>query len=99
MQVLRIFHRKIHPESSMAEREFVSPVKCQAKDTPKDGGHTNGNLKHLGKDNRRFPQASMSMEGIHYSTNKMIPPQLSNLSCNNLKGKGEHWIKIDDDCK
>ena len=97
MQVLRIFHRKIHPESSTAERESASPIKCKAKETFKEGGNANHNLKHLRVDDRRFPPTSM--EGIQCNLNKMNPPQQSSLSCYNFRGKGEHWINIDDDCK
>ncbi|XP_024031823.1 protein LAZY 1 [Morus notabilis] len=96
-KVMRMFHRKIHPESSMAEREFVRSKKCKSKNTPKEVGCASGNLIHLSGDNKRFPQGSMSMEGVHCSKKNVNSPQESSLNCNNLRGKGEHWIKIDDD--
>ena len=93
-----MFHRKIHPESSVAAREFIKSKK-QAKITPKEGDYTNGNLKHLGGYNGRLPQGSMPMKETQCSKNNKNSPQQNSLSCNNLRGKGEHWIKIDEDCK
>lgn len=72
----------------MGERESDGVKKCMAKNTPKEGG-----------DIKRVPKGSTSMDGIQNCGNKMNPLQLGNMNRNNLKGHGEHWIKIDEDCK
>ncbi|PON61279.1 regulator of nonsense transcript protein [Parasponia andersonii] len=100
-KVLRMFHRKIHPESSVAAREFIRSKKCKAKITPNESGctHGHGNLIPLGVENRRFPQVPTSMKETQCGKNNMNSTRQSSLSCNNLGGKEEHWIKIDEDCK
>lgn len=97
MQVLRMFHRKIHPESSIAARELLKSEKCNLKNIRNESGYTNGNLIHLGGDNRKFPQESKTKDGKQYHKNQMKLPQ-HRLCSSNLSGKGEHWIKTDADC-
>ncbi|XP_062105408.1 protein LAZY 1 [Humulus lupulus] len=96
-KVMHMFHRKIHPESSVDAREFIRSKKCTAKITPNEGGYTNGNLVHKGGDNRRCCQGLPSIRETQSRRNKLNSAQQSSLSCNNLRGKGEHWINIDED--
>lgn len=97
MQVLRMFHRKIHPESSIAAREFVESHKYKAKNAPGDGGCNNGDMMHLGEDNRGFTLRSMSNMGIQYCKTNLNPPEDGRYR-RNMNAK-EHWIKTDADCK
>ncbi|KAL5581396.1 hypothetical protein UlMin_013838 [Ulmus minor] len=87
-KVLRMFHRKIHPESSMAAREFVRSKKCKVKNTPKEGGCANGDL---------IQKVVNAKEGTGCCKNNMNSTQYSSLNYSNLRGKEEHWIKIDAD--
>lgn len=97
MQVIRVFHRKIHPESSIAEREFVNSHKYKVKKAP-SGSYNNGDQMHLGEDNDAFTLEPMSKmrRSHHYKTN-LNPPQ-DGLHDSNLSAK-EHWIMTDADCK
>lgn len=92
-----MFHRKIHPESSTAAKEFFMSEKCNIKNTHNDGGYANENMMHLSGDNRRIYQELMSKEGKQCHKNQMnLPP--NRMSSSNFSGKGEHWIKTDADC-
>ncbi|KAM6573145.1 hypothetical protein CsatA_017225 [Cannabis sativa] len=95
-KVMRMFHRKIHPENSADAREFIRS-KCNPKITPNEGGYTHGNLVQKGGDNRGYRRGPPSMRETQSRMNKLNSSQQSSLSCNNVRGKGEHWINIDDD--
>ncbi|XP_060667612.1 protein LAZY 1 isoform X1 [Ziziphus jujuba] len=96
-KVLHMFHRKIHPESSIVARELLMSGKCNLKHTRNDSGYTNGNLIHLGGNNRKFSRESKTKDGKQCHKNQMKLPQCR-VSSSNLSGKGEHWIKTDADC-
>lgn len=92
-----MFHRKIHPENSIAEREFNKSRRCKTIGNSSDG-YRNGDLTHTTNNNRRFPWGSKSKEGILcYENNSELPKNGLNVS-NSIRN-GEHWIKTDADCK
>lgn len=95
MQVIRIFQKKIHPESSIAGREFVDSHKYKVKNAP-NGSYNNGDQMHLDEDNDGFTLGSMSNMRIPCCKTNLNPPQ-DGLH-GNLSAK-EHWIKTDADCK
>nr|XP_023923282.1 protein LAZY 1 isoform X2 [Quercus suber] len=93
-KVIRVFHRKINPESSIAERELVNSHKYKVKKAP-SGSYNNGDQMHLGEDNDAFTLEPMSkMRSHRYKTN-LNPPQ-DGLHDSNLSAK-EHWIMTDAD--
>lgn len=96
MQVIRVFHRKIHPESTIAEREFVNSHKYKVKKAP-SGSYNNGDQMHWGEDNDAFTLEPMSKMGSHRYKTNLNPPQ-DGLHDGNLSAK-EHWIMTDADCK
>ncbi|CAB4305841.1 unnamed protein product [Prunus armeniaca] len=97
-KILRMFHRRIHPESSTAAREFVDAEKYKDKNNSSAHGDCRENMMLMGRDNRRFPQGAMIKEGTEHCKKYMNLPQYR-LSGSNFRRKGEHWIKTDADCK
>lgn len=93
-----MFHRRIHPESSTAAREFVDAEKYKDKNNSRTHGGCSENMMLVGRDNRRFPQGAMIKEGTEHCKKYMNLPQYR-LSGSNFRRKGEHWIKTDADCK
>ncbi|XVF60010.1 hypothetical protein PTKIN_Ptkin08bG0008100 [Pterospermum kingtungense] len=99
-KVIKLFHRKVHPESSIAERESKNlhgnkVTKASYNDDDyADGDH----ILHQDKDNRMFPQGSKSKAGgIHgYETISKLP-QSGLTGCTAASAYGEHWIKTDAD--
>lgn len=90
MQVLRMLHRQVHPENSLAEEEFIE----FHKENIKALGH-NADLASENEDNRKFLTESKSMERIQRYKNDFQ----YGLSGSNINGNGEYWIKTDADCK
>ncbi|PQP94473.1 protein LAZY 1 isoform X2 [Prunus yedoensis var. nudiflora] len=95
-KILRMFHRRIHPESSTAAREFVEAEKYKDKNNSSAHGGRSENMMLMGRDNRRFPQGAMIKEGTEHCKKYMNLPQYR-LSGSNFRRKGEHWIKTDAD--
>ncbi|KAK1566664.1 hypothetical protein Q3G72_002585 [Acer saccharum] len=96
-KVIQMFHRKIHPEKTVAEKEFAKSHKSKTN-TPYDDGYVGRGLMLLDKDNRGFPQGSKSKEWAQYCKNNKKLLQ-DGISCNTSSGNKEHWIKTDADCK
>ena len=96
MQVIRVFHKKIHPESSIAAREFVNSHKYKVKKAP-SGGYNNGDQMNLGEDNDGLTLEPMSKMGIQCCKTNLNAPR-DGLHDSNLSAK-EHWIMTDADCK
>lgn len=96
MQVLRMFHRKIHPENSIAAKELFMSEKSKIKSTCNSGGHANENLMHQGGDDTEIYKELMLKEEKQCHKDQMNLP--NKLSSSNFSGKGEHWIKTDADC-
>jgi hypothetical protein len=51
MQVLKMFHRKVHPENPLAEKEFMKSHIDKTMNTLNEGGY-NADLMHQVKDKR-----------------------------------------------
>ncbi|XP_044503054.1 protein LAZY 1-like isoform X2 [Mangifera indica] len=92
-KIIQMFHRKIHPENSIAEKEFIKSHTKKINGNPRDGSCVNGGLMHSEKSNKKFPQGSTSKQG--YMAN-IIWPQYG-LKGIASSGYREHWIKTDAD--
>ncbi|KAJ4822159.1 hypothetical protein Tsubulata_020764 [Turnera subulata] len=88
---LKMFHRKVHPESSMDEKDFTKSHKEKTKAAWHQGNY-NAGLMHW-DENRKFLSDSKSMKGFQRYNNLKLP-QYADTSTN-----GEYWIKTDADCK
>jgi hypothetical protein len=97
MQVLKVFHRKVHPENPLAEREFTKSHKDKTMNTLNDGGY-NAELMHQVKEKRKFLPGYKSREGVQCHKNSLKLPQHDHI-CSNSSANGEYWIKTDADCK
>ncbi|KAK9037225.1 hypothetical protein V6N11_022144 [Hibiscus sabdariffa] len=91
-KVIKLFHRKIHPESSIAERESK---KKNAHYNVND--YTNGEQFQKAKCNMWFPQGSRSEAGLGNKKTISKLPQYSLAGCAAASENGEHWIKADAD--
>ncbi|KAK9272430.1 hypothetical protein L1049_002803 [Liquidambar formosana] len=97
-KIQRIFHRKIHPESSTAAKEFKKSNKYEINNNPYNGGYHNGDSSLPNEDNRRFSQESMSKEGVKCHNTYSNLPQ-NGLSSSGSSENREHWITTDAECK
>lgn len=88
-----MFHRKIHPENSIAEKELKTRNN-KFSSNPYGGGHVEGGLD---KDNRSCLPGSKSKDQIQYKTSIKLPQY--GLRGSASSGNREHWIKTDADCK
>lgn len=89
-----MFHRKIHPEKSIAEKEFKSRTN-KIKSSPYEGVHTDGGLDN---DNKSSPPGCESKDQIEYHKIEKMLSQYG-LRGSTSSGNREHWIKTDADCK
>lgn len=93
-----MFKRRIHPEGSIAAKEFIKSEKYNDMSNSSDSGGRNRNLMLMGGENRRFPQGSKLKEGTKHCKKYMDLPQYR-LNDSDLRRNEEHWIKTDADCK
>lgn len=91
-----MFHKKIHPETTIAAREFANSHTYKANNAP-NGCYNNKEHMYPGADNNGFTLGSSSKMGIPCHKSNLKPPQ-DRLHGSNLSAK-EHWIKTDADCK
>ncbi|KAH1047910.1 hypothetical protein J1N35_038694 [Gossypium stocksii] len=99
-QVTRLFHRKIHPESSIAERESKVQHKNEMNNTPyNDGDSTDGEQMHQVEVKNWFSQGSTSRAGTqNYKSFSVMPqPQYGVTGCIAASSNGAHWIKTEAD--
>lgn len=96
MQVMKMLHRKIHPENNVADKEFVKSYK-EKKIISYDGGYGGGSIEQLEKNDKSF-QGSKPKEWTEYCKNNRNLQQ-NEYSCSISGGNKEHWIKTDADCK
>ena len=97
MQVLKMFHRKVHPENPLAEKEFMKSHIDKTMNALNEGGY-NADLMHQVKDKLKFLPGSKSIDGIQCHKNNLKLPFYGH-SCSNSRANGEYWIKTDADCK
>ncbi|XP_031286816.1 protein LAZY 1-like, partial [Pistacia vera] len=95
-KVIQMFHRKIHPENSIAEKGFIKSHTKKINRNPRDGSSVNGGLMHSDKNDKSFPQGSKSKEGTQYYMTNIKWPQYG-LKGSASSGNREHWIKTDAD--
>ncbi|XP_020533546.1 protein LAZY 1 [Jatropha curcas] len=91
-KVLRMLHRKVHPENPTAEKEFTT----SRKEKIKMDLHHKADLVHQDEDNRKFLPGFKSVEGIKWYKNNLKLSQYALGGCNS-SGNREHWIKTDAD--
>nr|KJB70677.1 hypothetical protein B456_011G086600 [Gossypium raimondii] len=99
-KVTRLFHRKIHPESSIAERELKAQHKNEMNNTPyNDGDSTDGEQMHQVEVKNWFSQGSTSRAGTqNYKSFSVMPqPQHGVTGCTAASSNGAHWIKTEAD--
>ncbi|EEF49412.1 protein LAZY 1 [Ricinus communis] len=83
-KVLRMFHRKVHPENPIAEKVFA-----ESNAKIKKNLHHNVDMVYQDQDSIRFLPGSKSMERVRCYKN--------NLSGSNSSRNREYWIKTDAD--
>ncbi|KAH8483899.1 hypothetical protein H0E87_028348 [Populus deltoides] len=96
-KVLKMLHRKVHPENPLAEKEFMKSHIDKTMNTLNEGGY-NADLMHQVKDKRKFLPGSKSIDGVQSHMNNLKVPYYGH-SCSNSRANGEYWIKTDADCK
>ncbi|TYG97998.1 hypothetical protein ES288_A10G082700v1 [Gossypium darwinii] len=98
-KVTRLFHRKIHPESSIAERESKVQHKNEMNNTPyNDGDSTDGEQMHQVEVKNWFSQGSTSRAGTqNYKSSVMPQPQYGVTGCTAASSNGAHRIKTEAD--
>ncbi|GFY99947.1 hypothetical protein Acr_13g0013470 [Actinidia rufa] len=92
-KILQMFHRKVHPESSMAARKSGKPHRNDIKNKIH---YSNGDRVLPNEDIRVFPQSTLSKESIQCFKSHSNSPQVT-LSGIDSNGNREHWIKTDAD--
>lgn len=93
MQIRRMFHRKVHPESIEYEKEFTK----SHQEITKTMDHQ-ANLERQDGDGAEFRPGPNSMEEMQGNGNNLKQSH-HDLCCINLSGNREHWIKTDAECK
>ncbi|KAL7190196.1 hypothetical protein ACSBR2_022472 [Camellia fascicularis] len=91
-KVLKMFHKKVHPERSTTGEEFTKSHKCEIMKNSTDAGYNKGGPALQNKDNNGSPLRAMLKKEI---TNSNLTHK--RLSSNGLTQKREHWIKTDAD--
>ncbi|GMP30054.1 hypothetical protein CsSME_00004890 [Camellia sinensis var. sinensis] len=91
-KVLKMFHKKVHPERSTTGEEFTKSHKCEIMKNSTDAGYNKGGPALQNKDNNGSPLRAMLKKEI---TNSNLT--YKRLSSNGLTQKREHWIKTDAD--
>ncbi|KAK8664078.1 hypothetical protein V6N13_083881 [Hibiscus sabdariffa] len=96
-KVIKLFHRKIYPESSIAERELKDLNTSKMKNAP----YNDGEHMHQDKVKNWFSQGSMPEAGTqNYMSISVLPqPQYRVTGSTSASSNGEQWIKTDADCK
>lgn len=87
MQILQMFHRKVHPESSIAAQK-------PDKSSKNERAHDRGGLSLARDDITIIPHHLLSKDSIKGQSNM----QQSTLD-GDLNENRECWIKTDADCK
>ncbi|CAL5368593.1 unnamed protein product [Camellia sinensis] len=91
-KVLRMLHKKVHPERTAAEKEYTKSHKYDISKNSIDGGYNKGGLTLQKKINTRSPLRGMSKKEV---TNLDLSHK--SFSSSGLTQKKEHWIKTDAD--
>jgi len=97
VQILHMFHRKVHPESSTSTRKADKPSKTENKKSNNNGGNNNGGQMLLDEDITIVPR-TLSKRSIRRFKSQSNPPHFMFTGCDS-NGSREFWIKTDADCK
>lgn len=98
MQVLRMFHRKVHPENSMNAKDFIKSHKGKINNVPDDCCHEYDDGDPRNPEKSRFHSDTKSRKWSQHCKTNWKPIQ-DGVSCSSSTGKNEHWIKTDAECK
>lgn len=99
MQILQLFHRKVHPESSTGSDKSKKPAKFEVKSRV---SHERPYYKIGGSESTDehitiIPRRALSNESIRRIKSQSNSTQLMPNAADSF-GNGEHWIKTDSDC-
>lgn len=97
MQILRMFHRKVHPEISVATEQIDKLQKNGMEKIMREGINSDANQMHPGEDITTYPQRVLSREGTGPCKSQSNLPQ-GTLDASDSYGNREHWIKTDTNC-
>ena len=94
-----MFHRKVHPENSIATQKSNKTQKTEnKKKLTHNGDYHNGDQVPPDEEIVSYPKMALSKESIRRYKSQSNPPQFT-LSSSDSNGNREHWIKTDADCK
>ncbi|GFZ21113.1 hypothetical protein Acr_29g0002750 [Actinidia rufa] len=98
-KILQMFQRKVHPESSMAERKSNKPHKNDINNKiTEEGCYSNEGQVLPDEDIVIFPQRTLSKESQRSFKSHSDPPQVTPNGIDS-NGNREYWIKTDAECK
>ncbi|KAL3526275.1 hypothetical protein ACH5RR_010931 [Cinchona calisaya] len=89
-KILKIFHRKVHPEGLLAEKQFIKAKKENIKQVSCKSSTPYGEDK--GK--KRSPKMATLQKEISQSV-----PSSERINSSSIPVNREHWIRTDADCK
>lgn len=95
MQILHMFHRKVHPESSTATKKHDKPQTYDNKYKISDG-QKNTDQGLPDEDVMMYPKGSLPRRSGRRSRSQSNPPPFI---LNGSDSNREYWIKTDEDCK
>lgn len=98
-QILHIFHRKVHPESSTSAKKSSKTEGHDMKGNIRNDGAGDGGDRLIpDHDIIVFPERAIRKEGVRRQKCRSNPPPFA-LSGSDSNGNREYWIKTDADCK
>jgi len=92
MQILHMFHRKVHPESSTSTRKAGKPQKNENKKSNNNGGQV------LPNEDITIVPRTLSRRSTRRFKSQSNPPHFTFTGCESNESR-ECWIKTDADCK
>ncbi|TKY63041.1 hypothetical protein E2542_SST12906 [Spatholobus suberectus] len=94
-KVLRMFHRKVYPESPINGKDFIKSHKGKIKNVTHECfyEYDNGNSTTPDKGKRFHSDTKSRKWSLHCMTN--WNPAQHGLICSSSTGNNEHWIKTD----
>ncbi|XP_050276162.1 protein LAZY 1-like isoform X2 [Quercus robur] len=96
-KILQMFHRKVHPENSIATQKSNKTQKTEnKKKLTHNGDYHNGDPVPPDEEIVSYPKMALSKESIRRYKSQSNPPQFT-LSSSDSNGNREHWIKTDAD--
>lgn len=99
-QILHIFHRKVHPESSTSAKKCSKSEAHEIKTNIRSEGPGDGGDRLLPDhhDTLLLPERAIRKEGVRRQKCRSNPPPFA-LSGSDSNGNREYWIKTDADCE